>query len=98
MLEWCSEAANPGLFEEHPDEVPVVDVIGVDLFDRDVALEALDAGRARDEQVRHSPTAEVLDHLVAPKSTTRVPLDNHGANRQTVIDAASSNDLYRRHS
>jgi hypothetical protein len=39
--------------------------------------------------VCHPPTAEMLDHLVAAKPATRMPLDDHGQSSM-VLDVASS--------
>ncbi|MCX5742949.1 MAG: hypothetical protein NT062_10685 [Proteobacteria bacterium] len=61
----------PRLVEEHLDEVRVTRLVLVDPLEHDVALEALDPRRAREQHVGHPATREVSDELVP----TELPLD-----------------------
>src|SRR5215470_6553008 len=65
------------LVDEHLDDVRIARPLDMDLLDHDVALEALDAGPAR----------EVLDHLVPAEF---LPSRPHGGDRGTATVIASS--------
>src|SRR5262249_29830052 len=54
----------PRLVEEHRDELVVVREVRVQHLDRDQALEARDALRARDVDRRHAARCELHEHFV----------------------------------
>src|SRR5262249_33082754 len=62
------------LVEEHLDDVRIARSLDVDLLDDDVALEAFDAGRAREQHLRHAAARQMLDDLV---TTERTPVAIH---------------------
>ena len=61
----------PRLVQEHLDVALVARLLGADPLDHHVALEPLDAGRAREQHVGHAALREVLDHLVAAERAGR---------------------------
>ncbi len=65
MVQRCGE---PGLVEEHRDIPDVARLLGADALDHDVALEPLEAARARQEDVGHAALGEPLDHLITTEA------------------------------
>ena len=55
------------LVEEHLDEALILRVLGADSLDHDVALEAFDAVRAREQHVGHAAGGQVAQDRVPPE-------------------------------
>ena len=65
------DGGQPRLLQEHPDQLVVRRELGKDSLEDDVLLEALDAGRAREVDLRHATEGDPVEHSVLTELRAR---------------------------